>query len=172
MLKTINRAILEHRIVEIDYESVGKPVSKRRIEPYWLAFYQSSIYVIAKLEGSEELRNWKLDRFHHATALDEYFKADESIDPTEYLGKSIGIGDRLDTRLSSRAFLVVELYERKIMRTTVLHYCISTRNLTSAVSPALSATLLTVSAFARNCPLSPSTCSLKSVLTGAPATGV
>jgi predicted DNA-binding transcriptional regulator YafY len=91
MLKTINRAILEHRIVEIEYESVGKPVSKRRIEPYGLAVYQSSIYIVAPVEGSDELRNWKLDRFHHATALDEYFKADESIDVSEHLGKSIGI---------------------------------------------------------------------------------
>ena len=30
MLKTINRAILEHRVVEIEYESVGKPVTTRR----------------------------------------------------------------------------------------------------------------------------------------------
>lgn len=91
MLKTINRAILEHRIVEIDYESVGKPVSKRRIQPYGLAVYQSSIYIVATVEGSVELRNWKLDRFRHATALDEYFKADESIDLSTHLGKSIGI---------------------------------------------------------------------------------
>ncbi len=95
MLKTINRAILEHRIVEIEYESVGKPVSKRRIEPYGLAVYQSSIYVIAAApevtEPSERLRNWKLDRFRHATALDEYFKADPSIELSDHLGKSIGI---------------------------------------------------------------------------------
>jgi predicted DNA-binding transcriptional regulator YafY len=95
MLKTINRAILEHRVVEIEYESVGKPVSTRRIEPYGLAVYQSSIYVIAAApevqEPSERLRNWKLDRFRHATALDEYFKPDPSIDVSAHLGKSIGI---------------------------------------------------------------------------------
>ncbi len=95
MLKTINRAILEHRVVEIEYESVGKPVSKRRIEPYGLAVYQSSIYVIAAApevaDASQRLRNWKLDRFKHATALDEYFKPDPEIDVSEYLGRSIGI---------------------------------------------------------------------------------
>ncbi len=95
MLKTINRAILEHRVVEIEYESVGKPASKRRIEPYGLAVYQSSIYVIAaasEIKASpERLRNWKLDRFRHATALDEYFKPDPEIDVSEHLGKSIGI---------------------------------------------------------------------------------
>ena len=78
MLKTLNRAILEHRVVEIQYASVGKPVSTRRIEPYGLAVYQSSIYVVATApevkEPSQRLRNWKLDRFRHAVALDEYFK--------------------------------------------------------------------------------------------------
>ncbi len=95
MLKTINRAILEHRVVEIEYESVGKPVSTRRIEPYGLAVYQSSIYVVAAAtevtEPSGRLRNWKLDRFRHATALDDYFKPNPNIDVSDHLGKSIGI---------------------------------------------------------------------------------
>jgi len=95
MLKTVHRAILEHRVVEIEYESVGKPVSRRRVEPYGLAVYQSSIYVVAAApeveDPSDRLRHWKLDRFHHATALDEYFKPDPSVDLSEHLGKSIGI---------------------------------------------------------------------------------
>jgi predicted DNA-binding transcriptional regulator YafY len=95
MLKTINRAILEHRLVEIEYQSIGKPVSTRKIEPYGLAVYQSSIYVVAAdpeiTERGQRLRNWKLDRFHHATLLDEYFKPDPEIDLAKYLGNSIGI---------------------------------------------------------------------------------
>ncbi len=95
MLKTINRAIVEHRVVEIEYEAVGKPVTQRRIEPYGLAVYQSSIYVVAALpdvdEPSERLRHWKLDRFRRATALDEYFKPDSNMDLSQHLGKSIGI---------------------------------------------------------------------------------
>ncbi len=95
MLKTINRAILEHRVVEIEYESTGKPASVRRIEPYGLAVYQSSIYIIAAApeveDPTQRLRNWKLDRFKHATALDEYFKPDPDVDVSAYLGKSIGI---------------------------------------------------------------------------------
>lgn len=112
MLKTINRAILEHRVVEIEYAPTGKPASKRKIEPYGLAVYQSSIYVIATApeieEVSERLRNWKLDRFQRATALDEYFKPDPNIDVSAYLGRSIGIfsGDTptdVKIRLGQRA---------------------------------------------------------------------
>ncbi len=95
MLKTINRAIVEHRIVEIEYEAVGRPASIRKIEPYGLAVYQSSIYVVAAApeveDPAERLRNWKLDRFKHTTALDEYFKPDPNIDLAAHLGKSIGI---------------------------------------------------------------------------------
>lgn len=95
ILKTINRAIVEHRVVEIEYEPVGRDATKRRIEPYGLAVYQSSIYVIATAaevaDPNERLRHWKLDRFRHATALDEYFKPDPSIDVSNHLGKSIGI---------------------------------------------------------------------------------
>ena len=112
MLKTINRAIVEHRVVEIEYEAVGRPVSKRRIEPYGVAVYQSSIYVVAAApdvsDPSERLRNWKLDRFRHATALDDYFKPDPNIDLSAHLGKSIGIfsgetATDVKIRLSERA---------------------------------------------------------------------
>lgn len=99
-LKTINRAIVEHKVVQIEYESVGKPVRQRLIEPYGLAVYQGSIYVVA-VESEPEpgdasttaqrLRNWKLDRFHSATALDQWFTPDKKVDISQHLGRSIGI---------------------------------------------------------------------------------
>ncbi|MCG8650734.1 MAG: WYL domain-containing protein, partial [Pirellulales bacterium] len=53
------------------------------------------IYVVAAAaeveDPAERLRNWKLDRFRHATALDEYFKPNPNIDVSDHLGKSIGI---------------------------------------------------------------------------------
>jgi predicted DNA-binding transcriptional regulator YafY len=98
ILKTINRSIQEHRKLEIEYESIGKPVSTRLLEPYGLAIYQSSIYVVAIESGKDEdeepqdrLRHWKLDRFTKATALDVWFKAHEEVDLEEHLGKSVGI---------------------------------------------------------------------------------
>ena len=98
ILKTINRSIQEHRKLEIEYESLGKPLSTRVLEPYGLAIYQSSIYVVAIESGKNEdddpqdrLRHWKLDRFSKATALDAWFKADEEVDLEHHLGKSVGI---------------------------------------------------------------------------------
>ncbi|MCR9117591.1 MAG: WYL domain-containing protein [bacterium] len=102
ILKTINRSILEHRIVEIEYQSIGKPKRIRRIEPYAVAFYQSSLYIIAAdndLEvGQQRMRHWKLDRFEKATALDEWFKPDEAFNLDEYLQISFGIFSREDPK--------------------------------------------------------------------------
>ena len=113
MLRTINRAITEHRVVEIEYQSVGKPASSRRIEPYGLAVYQSSIYVVAAAsevtDPDERLRHWKLDRFQKATLTDDYFRVDPSVDLEAHLGKSIGIfsgeqTERVCIRLGQRAY--------------------------------------------------------------------
>jgi len=115
ILKTINRAIQEHRRVECDYESLGKPIAKRILEPYGIAIYQSSIYVVAVESGKNEdkepqerLRHWKLDRFTKAIALDDWFKADEEVDLEQHLGQSVGIfsGDKAITykiKLSANA---------------------------------------------------------------------
>lgn len=95
MLRTINRAIAEHRVLEIEYEPTGKQASVRQIEPYGLAVYQNSIYVVAAAsevnDPAERLRHWKLDRFHRATALDRWFKPDPDVDLSEHLSRSIGI---------------------------------------------------------------------------------
>ncbi len=105
-LSTINRAIQQHRRLEAEYESIGKPMSVRKLEPYGIGIYQSSIYVVAvetgkdpQLETQERLRHWKLDRFGKTTALDEYFKADEDVDLDEHFGRSMGIfsGDHTET---------------------------------------------------------------------------
>lgn len=112
ILRTLNRAVAEHRVVEIDYEPVGREVTTRRVEPYGLAVYQSSLYVVAAAaevtDPEQRMRHWKLDRFHKATALDEWFKPDPDVDVSKHLKNSIGIfsGDsptQVQIRLGTRA---------------------------------------------------------------------
>lgn len=95
ILRTLNRAIAEHRVVEIEYAATGKPASLREIEPYGLAVYQNSIYVVAAAveitDPEQRLRHWKLDRFRRATALDRWFRPDPSVDLSEHLSRSIGM---------------------------------------------------------------------------------
>lgn len=96
ILKTINRAIQEHRHLEMEYQVPGRPASVRQIEPYGVALFQSSIYVVATEErrdgaATDRLRHWKLDRFKSAKALDSWFKPNEAIDLQAHLGQSVGI---------------------------------------------------------------------------------
>ncbi|MEE2639747.1 MAG: WYL domain-containing protein [Planctomycetota bacterium] len=99
MIKTFNRAILEHRVVEAAYQPVGKPVATRQLEPLAIVFYQSSLYIIAKIPDAEfsatdtsaNVRHWKLDRFEKVTALDEWFKPPKNFDLATHLSQSVGI---------------------------------------------------------------------------------
>ncbi|MEZ6134047.1 MAG: WYL domain-containing protein [Pirellulaceae bacterium] len=96
ILKTVNRAIQEHRLLEIEYQVPGRPASMRAIEPYGVALFQSSIYVVSTEElrdgaGTDRLRHWKLDRFKAAKALDKWFKPNPAIDLQAHLGQSVGI---------------------------------------------------------------------------------
>lgn len=114
ILKTINRAIEEHRVLEIEYQSSGNPLTVRKIEPYGLAMYRASIYVVARditqedEDEQDRLRHWKLDRFEKATALDQWFRPDAEVNLERHLGQSIGIFSGEQTqefviRLSSHA---------------------------------------------------------------------
>lgn len=101
VLKTINRSILEHRVVEIEYQSLASPApKKRRIHPYAVALYQSSLYIVGipdetatqvQDDQRDTLRHWKLDRFRKATALDEWYTPRKDLDIDRHLRESVGI---------------------------------------------------------------------------------
>ena len=95
IIKTINRAIREHRLVEVEYHSLGKSPRKRSIEPYTVILFQSSIYIVAaasEIEDPEDrVRTWKLDRFGKATIMDEWFKIPKDLDLDQYVGHSLGM---------------------------------------------------------------------------------
>ena len=95
ILKTLHRAIMEHRVVQIEYQPPAKEVQRRKIEPYAVVFYQSSLYIIAAAHelpaGTDRVRHLKLDRFVRATALDSFFKLPADFDLEKHLGQGMGI---------------------------------------------------------------------------------
>lgn len=94
-LQSINRAIIQHRVVEIEYQGSANSEPKvRKIEPYGLVFYNHSLYIVAAAQedtSENRIRNWKLDRFHKAQALDEWFKSPEDFDLEEFTSRGLGI---------------------------------------------------------------------------------
>jgi predicted DNA-binding transcriptional regulator YafY len=119
MLKTMHRAILEHRVVEIDYQPLGQDrPTTRRIEPYGIVLYQGSLYVIAdacEVAGDDErVRHLKLDRFRRATAIDAWFKPRTGFQLRRYLSESMGIfggGQTRNFRIRISAFAAPWIYE-------------------------------------------------------------
>ncbi len=95
ILGTLHRAIMEHRLVQIEYQPPGKEQKRRLIEPYAVVFYQSSLYIIAAAHevpaGDDRVRHLKLDRFVKATALDAFFQKPASFNLEEHLGQGMGI---------------------------------------------------------------------------------
>jgi predicted DNA-binding transcriptional regulator YafY len=95
ILGTLHRAIMERRLVQIEYQPPGKDPQRRVIEPYAVVFYQSSLYIIAAAHevpaGEDRVRHLKLDRFVKATALESYFEQPASFNLEEHLGQGMGI---------------------------------------------------------------------------------
>jgi predicted DNA-binding transcriptional regulator YafY len=94
-LATLHRAIQDRRVVQIEYQPLGKELQRRQIEPYAVVFYQSSLYIIAAAHevpvGQDRIRHLKLDRFVKATALDAFFQKPAEFDLADHLGQGMGI---------------------------------------------------------------------------------
>lgn len=95
ILATLNRAILQHRVVQIEYQGLGKSrPAVREIEPYALVLYQGSLYVVAaacEAPAESALRHLKLDRFRKAAALDRRFAPRADFKPEKHFADSIGL---------------------------------------------------------------------------------
>lgn len=95
MIKSLNRAILEHRVCDVVYASIGKSPRQRLIEPYTMALFQSSLYVIAAACEEEDpekrIRSFKIDRFERVDPLDKWFKPLAEEDVNRALDGSFGI---------------------------------------------------------------------------------
>lgn len=95
ILATLNRAIQQHRAVQIEYQSLGQSQPQlREIEPYALVLHQGSLYLVAAACDAAPdgpLRHLKLDRFHRATPLDRRFRPRKDFDAEQHFADSLGV---------------------------------------------------------------------------------
>jgi predicted DNA-binding transcriptional regulator YafY len=95
VLSGVHRAIVERRVVQIEYQPPGKDPQSRKIEPYAVVFYQGSLYIVAAAHeiprGQDRIRHLKLDRFVRATPLDAFFQKPPDFDLEAHLAGGIGI---------------------------------------------------------------------------------
>ena len=85
--RTISRAIVEHRILELDYYKENEDeFSMRRVEPYALTNGQEGWYVASFDPGKSAMRHFRLDRIRRAHVTKEIFEPRPEVDPGEVEG--------------------------------------------------------------------------------------
>jgi proteasome accessory factor BC len=80
--RTVSRAIVEHRLVELDYYKENEDeFSLRRVEPYALTNGQEGWYVASFDPDKQDMRHFRLDRIRRARVTDETFEPRSEVDP-------------------------------------------------------------------------------------------
>ncbi len=100
MLSTLNRAIFEHRQVEIRYKGFGQSRFRlRTVAPHAVCLFDAHIYVLAadtsinvkKMPTESIIKTFKLDRISSVRLLDHRFIPMKDFDPAAHFDNSIGI---------------------------------------------------------------------------------
>jgi predicted DNA-binding transcriptional regulator YafY len=80
--RTISRAIVERRLVELDYYKENEDeFSLRRVEPYALTNGREGWYVASFDPDKQEMRHFRLDRIKRAHVCKETFEPRPEVDP-------------------------------------------------------------------------------------------
>jgi proteasome accessory factor BC len=80
---TVERAVHESRLLELEYWSAEQRFSERRVEPYALFNGREAWYVAA---FEDRLKHFRLDRIKRAVALDEHFERRPELAPLADIG--------------------------------------------------------------------------------------
>ncbi|HXC23695.1 MAG TPA: WYL domain-containing protein [Solirubrobacteraceae bacterium] len=81
--RIVSRAIVEHRLLELDYYKANEDeFSLRRVEPYALTNGQEGWYVASFDPAKHEMRHFRLDRIKRAEVCEETFQPRAEVDPS------------------------------------------------------------------------------------------
>jgi predicted DNA-binding transcriptional regulator YafY len=84
-LSTLQNAIANKTILELDYKNKQEEVSKRQVEPIGLVFYALAWHVIAWCHNRSDYRDFKVARILRMRNTDFPFKKDIHISLNEYI---------------------------------------------------------------------------------------
>src|ERR1700684_2593661 len=80
--REISQAIVEHRLVELDYYKENEDdLVKRTVEPYALTNGREGWYVASFDSSREGVRHFRLDRIKRASVTQRKFKPRPEVDP-------------------------------------------------------------------------------------------
>jgi predicted DNA-binding transcriptional regulator YafY len=89
LLVSISEAVRERRRIAIDYTSYKNEVSQRQVEPYGIAGWNGSWYLVGYCCLRQEMRTFRIDRMQHVQFLHETFERDDDFDCEEFIRKHL-----------------------------------------------------------------------------------
>jgi proteasome accessory factor BC len=101
VVKMLSRAIVEHRMVELDYYKENEDVfSQRTIEPYALTNGREGWYLASFDPAKGEMRHFRLDRIRRAEISKQRFKPRPEVDPAAEVDGWMRTGEVRSSRVA------------------------------------------------------------------------
>ncbi len=99
--RTVSRAIVAHRLVELDYYKENEDeFSLRRVEPYALTNGREGWYVASFDPDKQQMRHFRLDRIKRAQVCDETFEPRAEVDPVAEVDGWLRTGEVQASRIA------------------------------------------------------------------------
>lgn len=106
VLIRLSSAVVQHRLVEIDYCDRDGAFTRRTVEPYGLAGWWGYWYLVGYCRLRRGFRSFRLDRLEDAQVLAETFAPAPDFDYQRYVWEHLG---RVTTRWSIRVEFFADL---------------------------------------------------------------
>jgi predicted DNA-binding transcriptional regulator YafY len=92
VINTLNKSIIEKKVVEIVYYTMSrKQVTQREVEPYNLWFYNGGFYLIAHCRWKKEIRIFAVERIKVLAPTDKTFKVPADFNFQDFMRHSFGV---------------------------------------------------------------------------------
>jgi predicted DNA-binding transcriptional regulator YafY len=92
ILETLNRAVIEKKVVEISYYTMSrKKMTRRQVEPYKLWFFDGTFYLIGRCRRKDDVRIFAVDRIKMLDLIEESFKIPADFNLDDFMNSSFGV---------------------------------------------------------------------------------
>ncbi|RJQ82504.1 MAG: transcriptional regulator [Desulfobacteraceae bacterium] len=102
ILAQVNEAAQNRRYIEIGYFSMRRQeLTRRRIAPYKVWFYDETFYIIGFCELRQDVRLFAVDRIETLHICDAYFEPPQDFDAGQFMQASFGVfqGEPVQVRI-------------------------------------------------------------------------
>lgn len=92
IINQVNQAIIQRRYIDILYYTMSrKKMTKRKVAPYKIWFFNGTLYIIGFCQLKQEVRIFALDRVKMLHQTKEVFEIPENFDIREFMRASFGV---------------------------------------------------------------------------------